>query len=135
MIKVKKGGSIWKLATFWGNDCLPNDFCSLIKAMSIVLLIVSFFTTVVSAALGATIGIYVALITTGVWLGEATFVTAAYAGMALVVLTAWASVNDVQVSIPVPEKLSEGWGDFGNNAKEVYRGFKEKYCPIIKEVD
>jgi len=129
-IKIKNGSSMYKLLTWWDIGMLPNNFCELLWCTLKHLAILSFICTLVGAFLGDLLAGIVASVVVGsvVWSLSLTLLTG------LVVLTAivfgFAGLRYL-FSSAIEEK-PEG---LLANTVEAYKGFKDKYCPIVEETE
>ena len=135
-INIKEGGSVWKVATFWGNENLPKDGCGLVWKLLFHTTIISILSAFVGVVLGDSIASLSASIVTGVWVwGIAvaiiTFMCVILLGVGICALLVvvpiilWES-SEEDSTHPVAKTI--------HNLKNIKRGWKEKYCPLVVEV-
>jgi len=124
-IKVKTGSSIWKLATYWGNDNLPNNLCDLVKNTAwcfcvsfIVVIALSAWVACILASIAASfnVGYVIWSIAFSVFVGLICLILAAFCSE---LLSSYLRRNP-------SERLS--------NAQTVYMSWKDKFCPLVKEI-
>lgn len=125
-IKVKEGSSIWLLATWWGGDSLPTDFCSLTRTVLIVFLIISMVVFMLSAWLGLIIATIAASISTGIMI---------WSEPLMVLLGIIAIVSIVMGFLLAGKYFYENPNENLSNAKIVYQAWKDKYCPLVEKID
>lgn len=125
-IKVKTGSSIWKLATYWGNDNLPNNFCDLIKNVAWCFCVSFFVASTLSAWIACVLASIAASFSVGYVIWSAAF--AVFVGVTSLIL---AAVCSELLSSHLRRNPSERLG----NIQTVYMSWKDKFCPLVKEVD
>jgi len=131
-IEVKENGSMWKLATFWGQEYLPSDGCGLFWKCLFHLLLITGSTILTGIFLGDLVASTVASFAVGTLLwGPANILLGIILAFILMI-----------VLVVTPFAIYEGAEDSSENVlmktiyniKTVKQGFKEKYCPLVEEV-
>jgi len=124
-IRVKEGSSIWKLATWWGTDNLPSNFCDLIQNVFWCFLVTFFFVAAASAwiacviaTLGASFSVEyviwsIPLILFAVFVGFILF------GIIFSITYDHFSAHPNQRLVSI---------------KIAYRSWQDKYCPLVEEI-
>jgi hypothetical protein len=124
-IKVKTGSSIWKLATYWGSDNLPNNLCDLVRN-TVWCFCVSFFVVgLLSAWVAFILASIAASFNVGYVIWSAEF--SVFVGVICLILAAFCSEL-------LSSHLRRNPSERLNNAKTVYTSWKDKFCPLVKEI-
>ena len=125
-IKIKKGSSIWLLATWWGTDSLPTDFCSLTRTVLIVFFMISTVIFILSTWLGLIIATIAASISTG---------TMIWSEPLMVLLGIIGGVSIAAGIVLAVKYFCENPSENLSNARVVYQAWKDKYCPLVEKID
>jgi hypothetical protein len=123
-IKVKEGSSVWKLATYWGLDFLPSDFCSLVRNAVWCFVVTSFIVVTLSFWVSHVLATVAASVSVGyiIW---STSVVVLMVCIGFVLLAIACALTENFLSNNPNEKL--------NNAKIIYHSWKDKFCPLVEE--
>ena len=132
-IEVKENGSMWQLATFWGREQLPNEGCGLLWKSLWHLCIVAFLTALVGAGLGDLVATTVASFVMGTFIwGPANIVL----GLILsVVLFVFLITLPIAICAGADEDSKNPVMKTIYNIKTIKQGFKEKWCPLVVEIE
>lgn len=126
-MEIKKGSSIWKLATRWDVNSLPRDFCTLCRSVFINFMMVCVICGCSGWFLGDLTANLVGWFVTGWW----------HVNLSVAILMILSCTFGILTALGL---LVFGVVEGGDVAmrkietKEVYRAWKDKYCPIVKEV-
>jgi len=128
-INVKNGSSVWQLATCWGSDCLPDNFCTLFWSCLWRLLFISMG----SVFTGAYLGFLLATIAASFSVGFIIWSTPLMITVGLFLIIA-GGVSVVIVIEKMKESTIENPKSALSNTINAYRSWKDKYCPRVEEV-
>ena len=131
-IEVKEDGSFWQIATFFGVNDLPKDGCSLFWGLLFHSVVIIGLCLLAGAFFGELFAnlLFNAVNTTWVW------------GISVIILTGVVSVFGTLAIVFTPFVIvSKAKQDSDNkvmktiyNCKTLYKGFKGKFCPLVREV-
>jgi len=124
-IKVKEGSSIWKLATYWGTDDLPSNFCDLTRNVVFCFLVSFVFIIMISAWVGCVF----ATIAASISVGYVIWSVALSIFIGIIGLIFCCFLVEIQRGY-FKEHPSERF----DNVKIIYRSWKDKFCPLIEEI-
>lgn len=134
MIKMKQGGSLWQLSTFFGSEPSPRDGCEMLGVClkSLFWIIVGVFVS--GGVLGCYLGDLAGIITHG-WLGYeslsfvvqgVSFILACILAFILFACTL-AAMHYLFTKSDITETIRD-------NVKELHSSWKYKYCPLVKVI-
>lgn len=124
-IKVKEGSSIYKLATYWGADPLPSNFCDLFRNVVWCFLVTSVVVSGLSSWIGCVLATIAASISVGYIIWSAAFVIFSVI-LALIVVVTIGVLGENHLRNNPSQRL--------DNAKLVYRSWKDKFCPLVEKI-
>ena len=129
-ISVKNGSSIWQLATLWGDERLPSNFCSLFWCVLWRLFFISIGCVVAGACLGFLSAGIVASISVGyiIWTAPIVIITGILAIVSVIFIIAVTQYT-------LKESMEENPKGKMSNAVNAYSSWKNKYCPKVIESD
>ena len=131
-IEIKENGSMWQLATLWGNESLPSDGCGLVWKCLFHLFLIIVGTILTGAFLGDLVASTIASIVT------CTFVW----GVSILILSLSLAVLAIILVVFTPLFIWEEADEDSDNTimktiynmKTIKMGWKDKFCPVVKEV-
>ena len=127
-ISVKNGSSIHQLATLWGEENLPTNFCSLFWLVTFRFGLIS----VGCICVGATMGFLVAGIIASIVVGYIIWTTTIVLLSALIVIVSVIASVAI-VGYKVSESMDENPENTLSNIVNAYSSWKDKYCPKVTE--
>lgn len=125
-IGVKKGSSIWQLATEWGNEDVPTNFCSLVFTVARNFTVIALFITCFSTY----IGLLLASIAASFSVGRVIF-----NGPVVALIVCIVAIVLISSVVVIVDKIK--YNAVGNpagvvgNTLNAYRAWKGKYCPKV----
>ena len=127
-ISVKNGSSIHQLATLWGEENLPTNFCSLFWLVTFRFGLISVGCICVGAFMGFLVAGIIASIVVGyiIWTIPIVLLSAL-----IVIVSVIASV--AIVGYKVSESMDENPENTLSNIVNAYSSWKDKYCPKVTE--
>ena len=129
-ISVKNGSSVWQLATLWGDESVPNNFCSLFWCIAWRLLFISVGCIISGAFLGFLIAGIAASISAGYILWTVPIVSVV--GFAVIVSV----ISVIAIThYKAKEVMDENPKGIMSNTVNAYSAWKNKYCPKVTELD
>jgi len=128
-INVKNGSSVWQLATCWGTDVLPNNFCTLFWSCVWRL----FFVVIGCLLFGAYLGCLFATIAASFSVGFIIWSMPLAITLTIILVIA-AGVVAVFIGEKAKESTIENPKGALSNTINAYRSWKDKYCPKVDEV-
>lgn len=131
-MKIKRGSSIWQLATCWGSNKMSSNFWILVGESILSLMIVAFTATITSIFLAHILAGLAGFLVTGIFMWT----------MPLVLLAVILSLITVVIGVLlVLGSVQRAFKALGDNKKwkrsflvVAYRFWKDKCCPIVEEV-
>jgi uncharacterized membrane protein len=127
-ISVKNGSSVWQLATLWGEESVPTNFCSLFWLVTVRFGLISASCICAGLFFGCFFAGVAASISVGyvIWTVPITIIVA---------LTALIFVIFVAAFIEVKSKKAMDNNPKGaiSNTVNAYSSWKNKYCPKVIE--
>ena len=130
-MKIKKGGSIWKLATVFGNIPLSANFCAVFWTCLATLLATTLIALLGGYFLGDFLASFYVFLTTGEVYGV-TGVVIFFSIVATIIIIGAHLLSFISSkSGEVYEKIKLSEDNFISTA---YRSWKDKYCPTVEEV-
>ena len=129
-ITVKKGSSIWKLDTNWGEAQVSSNFCELFWSVCWCFLAVTLAVTVVSSYLGFLLASIAASISVGfiIW----SLPLFAFTGLVTFTLVIFAIAF---IHVSATDTMEENPTGMLSNSVNAYSAWKNKYCPQVTEQD
>ena len=128
-ISVKNGSSIWKLATLWGDEMLPTNFCSLFWCVVWRL----FFISMGCILTGAYLGFLTASIAASISVGYVIWSTPILITSGLITIVSCIFLF-VFTHYKATESMDNNPKGLMSNTVNAYSSWKNKYCPKITEL-
>lgn len=127
-ISVKNGSSIHQLATLWGEEDLPTNFCSLFWLVTFRFGLISVGCICVGAFMGFLVAGIIASIVVGyiIWTVPLVVVSVIIFIVAVIFSVAF-------VSYQVSESMDKNPENAMSNIVNAYSSWKGKYCPKVTE--
>jgi hypothetical protein len=128
-ITVKKGSSIWKLDTNWGESGVSSNFCQLFWSVLWCFVVVTVAVILFSSYLGFLIATIAASISVGfiIWSPPLAIFAGLVAFIAIIALIAFTHVL-------ASDAMDENPTGALSNSVNAYAAWKNKYCPQVKEI-
>tara|TARA_R110000772_G_scaffold60095_3_gene135642 strand:- start:2168 stop:2563 length:396 start_codon:yes stop_codon:yes gene_type:complete len=129
-ISVKNGSSIHQLATLWGEENLPTNFCSLFWLVLFRFGLISVGCICIGAFLGFLVAGIVASIVVGyvIWTAPLIVLTILFALVGAIFACAF-------IAHKASESMDENPKNTLSNMVNAYSSWKDKYCPKVTEQD
>jgi len=129
-ISVKSGSSVWQLATLWGDERVPDNFCSLFWRVVLRFILIASGCVIT----GLFLGFFVAGVAASISVGYVIWT------MPIVIVSGIAAIVCVSIlygflHYKTTESIDENPSGFVSNSVNAYLSWKNKYCPKVVELD